>query len=106
MTTTDAHIDLSAVKERQRWTWASGDDSVIAARIVLMAERLVESAGLCAGGAVLDVATGTGNAAIAAARCGCEVTGVDYVEALLGRGRERAAVEGLTVTSAKVTRSD
>jgi ubiquinone/menaquinone biosynthesis C-methylase UbiE len=47
---------------------------------------------------VLDVATGTGNAAIAAARCGCEVTGVDYVEALLERGRERVAAEGLSVT--------
>jgi ubiquinone/menaquinone biosynthesis C-methylase UbiE len=47
---------------------------------------------------VLDVATGTGNAAIAAARCGCTVAGVDYVEALLERGRERAAAEGLSVT--------
>jgi SAM-dependent methyltransferase len=98
MTTTEAHIDLSAIKERQRWTWASGDYSVIAARIMLMAERLVDAAGLRAGDAVLDVATGTGNAAIAAARCGCEVTAVDYVAGLLERGRERAAVEGLAVT--------
>ena len=56
-------FDLSAIKERQRWTWASGDYSAIAARIVPMAERLVESAGLLADDAVLDVATGTGNAA-------------------------------------------
>ena len=98
MTTTEAHIDLSAIKERQRWTWASGDYSAIAARIVLMAERLVDAAGLRAGETILDVATGTGNAAIAAARCGCEVIGVDYVEALLERGRERAAAEGLSVT--------
>jgi SAM-dependent methyltransferase len=98
MTATETHVDLSAIKERQRWTWASGDYSVIAARIVFMAERLVESADLCAGDAVLDVATGTGNAAIAAARCGCQVSGVDYVEALLERGRERAAAEGLSVT--------
>ncbi|MBV9002924.1 MAG: class I SAM-dependent methyltransferase [Solirubrobacterales bacterium] len=101
MTATDTRIDLSAIKERQRWTWASGDYSAIGARIVLMAERLVESAGLRAGDAVLDVATGTGNAAIAAARCGCEVTGVDYVEALLERGRERAAAEGLSITFAE-----
>jgi SAM-dependent methyltransferase len=98
MTVTDTHIDLSAIKERQRWTWASGDYSVIAARIALMAELLVESAGLRAGDAVLDVATGTGNAAIAAARRGCEVTGIDYVDALIERGRERAAAEGLRVT--------
>jgi ubiquinone/menaquinone biosynthesis C-methylase UbiE len=98
MTATDIHIDLSAIKERQRWTWASGDYSAIAARIVPMAERLAESAGLRAGDAVLDVATGTGNAAIAAARCGCSVTGVDYVEGLLERGRDRAAAEGLAIT--------
>ena len=98
MTAIDMQLDLSAVKERQRWTWGSGDYSAIGARIVLMAERLVESAELRAGDAVLDVATGTGNAAIAAGRCGCEVTGVDYVEALLERGRERAAAEGLSIT--------
>jgi SAM-dependent methyltransferase len=98
VTVTDTYLDLSAIKERQRWTWASGDYSTIAARIVLMAERLVESAGLRAGDSVLDVATGTGNAAIAAARSGCKVTGIDYVEALLERGRERAAAEGLPVT--------
>jgi SAM-dependent methyltransferase len=98
MTVTDTHIDLSAIKERQQRMWASGDYSAIAARIVLMAEQLVESADLRAGEAVLDVATGTGNAAIAAARRGCQVTGVDYVEALLDRGRERAAAEGLHVT--------
>ncbi len=62
-----------------------------------MAERLVDAAGLRAGDAVFDVATGTGDAAIAAARCGCEVTGVDFVGALLERGRERAADEGLDV---------
>jgi ubiquinone/menaquinone biosynthesis C-methylase UbiE len=101
MTAIDTHIDLSAIKERQRWTWASGDYSTIAARIVIMAEQLVASAGLRAGDAVLDVATGTGNAAIAAARCGCEVTGIDYVEALLERGRERAAAEGLEITFAE-----
>jgi ubiquinone/menaquinone biosynthesis C-methylase UbiE len=47
---------------------------------------------------VLDVATGSGNAAIAAARRWCEVVGVDYVPALLARGRERAAAEALPVT--------
>ena len=68
------------------------------ARFAPIAERLVDAAGLRAGDAVLDVATGTGNAALAAARCGSVVTGVDDVVALLERGRERAAAEGLSVT--------
>jgi ubiquinone/menaquinone biosynthesis C-methylase UbiE len=89
--------DLAVVKQRQQHAWASGDFHVVAARIVLVAERLVDSADLHAGSHVLDVATGSGNAAIAAARLGCEVVGVDYVPALLDRGRQRAAAEGLDV---------
>src|SRR5688572_28793464 len=89
--------DLAAVKQRQQQAWASGDFHAVAARIVLVAERLVDSADLHAGWRVLDVATGSGNAAIAAARLGCEVVGVDYVPALLERGRRRAAAEGLDV---------
>jgi 2-polyprenyl-3-methyl-5-hydroxy-6-metoxy-1,4-benzoquinol methylase len=90
--------DLAAVKARQQQTWASADYGAVAARIVLMAERLVDAADLHAGQRVLDVATGTGNAAVAAARNGCEVTGIDYVPALLERGRARAAAEGLQVS--------
>jgi ubiquinone/menaquinone biosynthesis C-methylase UbiE len=48
---------------------------------------------LRAGEKVLDVATGSGNAALAAARRGCEATGIDYVPALIGRARERAVAE-------------
>jgi len=87
--------DLAAIKQRQQQTWASGDFAVVASRIVIVAEQLVDHADLHAGWRVLDIATGSGNAAIAAARNGCDVVGIDYVPALLERGRERAAVEGL-----------
>src|SRR5687768_14237744 len=87
--------DYAAVKQRQQATWASGDFSVVAARIVFQAEHLCETADLAAGWRVLDVATGSGNAALAAARRGCEAVGVDYVSALLERGRIRAAAEHL-----------
>src|SRR5262245_24258358 len=90
--------DPQAVKQRQQQTWSSGDFGVVAARIVLVAEQLVDDADLHAGWRVLDVATGTGNAAIAAARLGCAAVGVDYVPALLERGRQRAAAEGLDVS--------
>ena len=89
--------DFTALKTRQQATWASGDFAVVAARIVYQAEHLAETADLQAGWRVLDVATGSGNAALAAARRGCEAVGVDYVPALLERGRVRAAAEHLDV---------
>ena len=89
--------DFGAIKERQQQAWASGDFHAVAARIVLVAEHLCETADLHAGWRVLDVATGSGNAAIAAARLDCTAVGVDYVPALLERGRRRAEAEGLEV---------
>ena len=89
--------DLAAVKARQQATWASGDFAEIATLIVPVAERLADAADLRAGSTVLDVATGSGNAAIAAARLGCRVTGIDYVPSLLERGRERAAAERVAI---------
>jgi len=89
--------DLAAVKAKQQQTWSSGDFHVVAALIQSTAERLVDSADLRAGTRVLDVATGSGNAAIAAARLGCTVEGVDYVPDLLERGRLRAAAEGYNI---------
>jgi SAM-dependent methyltransferase len=88
---------LETVKHRQQQTWASGDFHVVAARIVLVAEQLCDAADLHAGWRVLDVATGSGNAAIAAARLGCTAVGVDYVPGLLERARRRVAAEGLPV---------
>lgn len=90
-------VDYSAVKQRQQATWSSGDFSVVAARIVYQAEQLCETAELQAGWRVLDVAAGSGNAALAAARRGCDAVGVDYVPALLERGRIRAEAERLSV---------
>jgi len=95
--TTKASTDFGAIKERQRKTWASGEYGSIAALIVPMAEQLCERAGLRAGDRVLDVACGTGNATIAAARRSFDATGIDYVPELLDVARERARVEGLEI---------
>lgn len=97
VTNTQQGPDFAAVKQRQQATWASGDFSVVAARIIYQAEQLCETADVQAGWRVLDVATGSGNAALAAARRGCEAVGVDYVPALLERGRIRAEAEHLAV---------
>jgi SAM-dependent methyltransferase len=97
MTLIQTEPDFAAVKQRQQQAWASGDFGVVASRIVLVAEQLVDTADLHAGWRVLDVATGSGNAAIAAARLGADAVGVDYVPSLLEQGRTRAAAEGLDV---------
>jgi SAM-dependent methyltransferase len=89
--------DLTVVKERQQAAWSAGDYTVIGTKIVIVGEMLCEAADLRAGQRVLDVATGSGNTALSAARRECEVIGVDYVPALLQRARERAAAERLPV---------
>ncbi len=96
-TATPDRIDLAAVKLRQQAAWAAGDYSVVGATLVIVAEQLCETVDLRAGQHVLDVATGSGITAIAAARRFCEVTGLDYVPALLDQARERATVEHLHV---------
>lgn len=86
-------IDLKAIKTRQQAMWASGDFAVIGTTLQLVGELLCEAADLRAGQRVLDVACGNGHASLAAARRFCEVTGLDYVPALLERARERARAE-------------
>ncbi len=89
--------DLAAIKTRQQATWASGDYHMIGTQIQIVSELMIEALDVHSTERVLDVATGSGNAALAAARRGCEVVGVDYVPALLDRARRRADAEGLTV---------
>ena len=87
--------DLAAIKQRQQATWASGDYHMIGTQIQIVSELLIEALDVHSTERVLDVATGSGNAALAAARRGCPVVGVDYVPALLDRARRRAEAEGL-----------
>jgi SAM-dependent methyltransferase len=83
-------MDIAAIKQRQQAAWPSGDYAAVGTRLLLTAELLCEAVDLPAGQHVLDVACGNGNAALAAARRFCQVTGIDYVPALLERARRRA----------------
>ena len=90
--------DLSAIKAKQQATWSSGDFAVIGTTLQIVGETLAEAVNVRAGERVLDVAAGNGNATLAAARRFAEVTSTDYVPALLDKGAQRAAAEGLHVT--------
>jgi ubiquinone/menaquinone biosynthesis C-methylase UbiE len=89
--------DLAAIKDRQQKTWTSGNFARIGNRMVIVGELLCEAVDLRAGERVLDVATGSGNTALSAARRFCETTGIDYVPDLTGQAEERAEAEGLEV---------
>jgi ubiquinone/menaquinone biosynthesis C-methylase UbiE len=93
----DATPDLRAVTQVQQQVWSQGNFAQIGNRAQIVGEHLCETVEVLPGERVLDVACGTGNAALAAARRFCEVVGVDYVPELLANGRERAAAEGLDV---------
>lgn len=95
MTITATRPDLTAIKARQQATWASGDYHMVGTQILLVSELLIEATDVHSTDLVLDVATGSGNAAMAAARRGCTVVGIDYVPSLLDRARRRTETEGL-----------
>lgn len=97
MTTTTTAVDFDAVKQRQQKSWSAGDYAVIGTTLQIVGESLCEAVDADAGARVLDVAAGNGNAALAAARRGWQVTATDYVPDLLGRLEARAAADGLTV---------
>jgi ubiquinone/menaquinone biosynthesis C-methylase UbiE len=71
--------------------WGSGNFAAVAERVTDTGELVVERAGVKPGMDVLDVACGTGNATIPAARAGARVTGLDFSPELLEVARERAA---------------
>ena len=77
--------------------WNTGNYLTVGAAFQLMAEQLCEAVDLRPGQRVLDVAGGTGNAAIAAARRWCRVTGTDLIPYMVDAAKARAKAEGLDV---------
>jgi ubiquinone/menaquinone biosynthesis C-methylase UbiE len=89
--------NLKAVKASQKATWESGDFGQIARTIENVAEEFMARQPLQPGSRVLDVACGTGNLAVIAARRGCVVSGIDIASNLIEQARARAAAEGLRI---------
>lgn len=89
---------VDPLTERTRATWTSGDFGRIAAGYVRGAGEFIARLELGAGEHVLDVACGTGNLAIPAARTGASVTGVDIAPNLIAQAKARAAAESLAIS--------
>ncbi len=75
--------------------WSDGDYALTAAALAPASERVLDVVGAKPGQRLLDVACGTGNAALAAARRGLVATGVDPAIGLLQICRSRCESEGL-----------
>ena len=88
----------SELKSKHRAMWASGDyPSMVETFLLPLGPRLVEACGIESGMKVLDVAAGTGNSSIPAAKAGAEVTASDLVPDLLEAGRKRAEADGVSL---------
>lgn len=90
-------ISVAQFKSNQRSVWATGDYAAIAAHLEDAADDLVHRLGVMPGMRVLDIATGTGNAAIMAAKAGAEVIGVDLCPELFDEAQGRADDLGLAI---------
>ncbi|HEX6666727.1 MAG TPA: class I SAM-dependent methyltransferase [Solirubrobacterales bacterium] len=91
-------VDFGAVTKIQQGIWSKGDFAMVANIVFNASEMLAENLDIVPDERVVDVACGSGNGAISAARRSWGGTvGSDYVPSLLERGRERAAAERLDV---------
>lgn len=98
-TTADAATADAALKARHRAMWALGNYPRVATDLISsLGPILVEAAGVTRGQRVHDVAAGSGNVALPAARTGADVTASDLTPELLARGQEQAQAEGLSIT--------
>jgi SAM-dependent methyltransferase len=98
MSTTPALTpEMEALKAKLKATWMSGDFGQIARSFAPGAAEFVARLGLQPGQRVLDVACGTGNLSLPAARAGAVVTGLDIAPNLLEQARAEAAAEGLPI---------
>jgi SAM-dependent methyltransferase len=87
--------EMEALKTKLKATWMAGDFGQIAQAYETGAAEFVGRLGIKSGEKVLDVACGSGNTAIPAAKKGASVSGVDIAPNLLKEAIDRATAEGV-----------
>jgi SAM-dependent methyltransferase len=92
-----APAETDALTTRTRTTWMAGDFGRIARSYAPGAAEFIARLSLQPGDRVLDVACGTGNLSIPAARRGAQVTGIDIAPNLIEQAQDWARAEGLTI---------
>ncbi|HEU5133940.1 MAG TPA: methyltransferase domain-containing protein [Steroidobacteraceae bacterium] len=90
-------IDHRAAMTRRQLPYANMDYAAVGNALQVVSEELCESVNLCQEQQVLDVATGSFNASLAAARRWCDVTATDHASDLLHRSRQRREVESMGI---------
>ncbi len=88
-------MEIDTLKEKLKATWEAGDFGEIAKSFEQGAEDFVTRLALLPKTSVLDVACGSGNTAIPAARTGAEVTGVDLAAYVIKQAADRAERAGI-----------
>ena len=87
-----------ALKTKHRAMWALGNYAAVASELIHpLGPEIVAAVGVRPGARVLDVAAGSGNAALPAARAGADVVASDLTPELLDIGRWTAEWEGLVL---------
>jgi len=89
--------ETAGLKALQRAVWSAGDYDAIAELFWDVGAVVADAAAIEPGMKVLDVATGTGNAAIRAAEAGAQVVGLDLTPELFDDARRREALAGVSV---------
>jgi len=89
--------EFTALKARLKATWMAGAFGQVAQYSEAAAEQFIARRAITPGMRVLDVACGTGNLAIPAAKAGAIVTGVDIAPNLLEQARTRAQRAGVHI---------
>ena len=90
-------VDYQAITKNQKETWGAARYQPIALQIMDTSEDLIRTVDPHPKQRVLDLACGTGNGALVAARRDCDVVGIDYAPSLIEQARERANAEGLDI---------